>query len=103
MSLGMALVDRARPLRQVAGEKVEGRRKLVETPGQWFRCRLTPTEAGEAGEFATATLERPELLYGVRDGDGAPVRLDAGDRVEVQSKPLALALGADTTVFEVEG
>ena len=96
--MGRALVDRARILRQTAGERVDGRTVTNETVGEWFRCRLDPVAAPESPDGIARTIDRPELLYGVRDLTGAKLDLHAGDRVEVDCK----ALGG-LRIFSVTG
>lgn len=107
MGLGVALVDRARLVKnESSGEKVEGTRVFVPTSGEWFKARLTlnaapevepPSYKGEISSSIHATARSATLMYAIRDTVGSPVTLVASDRVEVNSA----ALG--TAVYEVTG
>lgn len=94
MSLAAALTDRGRVVRRTgSAEKVEGRRRFLDEPGAWFRCRLTEREASGALQDGRVRVHRtPELLLARADENGDPVELRADDHVEVASADLGDAL-----------
>jgi hypothetical protein len=101
MSLGGALVDRARVVgRKAAGRKVAGRTLYSSVNGEWFKARLSLSASTERTDDATGVMPvtaTPTLLCGVRDLAGDPIDFGGDDRLEVSSRELG------TAVFDVVG
>lgn len=88
MSLGSALVDRARVVRRESvGVKREGTTVMSDTHGSWFKVRLFLEAAGERDEQGgrKKAVSTPQVLYGLRDLDGELVDLHAEDKLEIAS------------------
>lgn len=108
MSLSSVLVDRARVIAftaVMAGSppapvKVEGETQMTWVTGEWFACRIDSPEAAEQVDTAggrVRTDQSPTLIFDIEDEMGREVRLNADDRVQVDSEALGLA------TFEVTG
>lgn len=109
MGLNAALVDKARILTpSPQAEKVDGTTTFTDEAGSWFRCRLTlPSGARTAAglrvvgnlggheDVRAPTVERPFILFGIRDLDGGSL-VDDNDlclvnstvRIEIDSPQL---------------
>jgi hypothetical protein len=101
MGLNSALVDRARIARRsTAGVKVEGRTRFGTVTGAWFRCRLELSSRAQANEGESSVkrvVERPNIMFAVKDSEGRPVDMLATDRVQIVSQQLGIFY------FEVQG
>lgn len=108
MSLASVLVDRGRVVAftaVLAGNppapvKVEGETQMTWVYGEWFSCRIDAPEAAEQTDTAggrVRTDQSPTLIFDIEDEAGADVRINADDRVQVDSEALGLA------TFEVTG
>lgn len=108
MSLASVLVDRGRVIAftaLLAGDppapvKVEGETQMTWVYGEWFACRIDAPEATEQTDTAggrVRTDQAPTLIFDIEDEAGAEVRINADDRVQVDSEALGIAN------FEVTG
>jgi hypothetical protein len=108
MSLSSALVDRARVVEftaVLAGDppvpvKVEGETQMTWVYGEWFAARINSPEAAESPDSAGGRVrvdQHPTLIFDIEDEAGNAVRIDADDRVQVDSEALGVA------TFEVTG
>lgn len=75
MALGAALVDRARIVEVLGtGVRVQGRTPTEPVEGEWFKARLflpAPTESPDTPGRRRKVVKRPQLLFGVKDVQGA--------------------------------
>jgi hypothetical protein len=111
MGLNAVLVDRARRLHSApTPQKVEGTTQFVPVHGPWFKVRLTlpaaaTTEAAarvragltDDGGARSKVVERPFILFGIRDSEGNSLIgedgrsvVNAHDRLEIESPQLGL-------------
>lgn len=108
MSLSSALVDRARVVSYtavLAGSppapvKIEGETQMAWVVGEWFAARIDSPEAAEQTDTAGGRVrvdQHPTLIFDVTDEAGNAVRIDADDRVQVDSEALGFA------TFELTG
>lgn len=109
MGLNSALVDRARRVYVApTPTKVDGTTRFETIHGPWFRMRLSfhPASTTEAsarsrarltddGGARTRAVERPTLIFGIKDLDGGSLLaadgrcvLTAQDRIEIDSPQL---------------
>lgn len=90
MPIGTALVDRARLVTmEAATARVEGTTQLAPVYGEWFRCRLTLPGSQEGPDEPRGyrrSINRPSLLYGVRDRAGQTLAIRFNHKVVVESK-----------------
>lgn len=89
MALGSALVDKARVHRRAkTNAKLQGTKALIDLPpSEWFRCRLTIPKGSETHEEGRHKRSKtPELTVNKRDIKGKLVDIQAGDKLEIQSR-----------------
>jgi hypothetical protein len=94
VSLNAALVDRGRVVRKVAGAKVQGRSRVTDVHGAWFRVRLMPGPVPEGEDEQRGrrrTSPSPSLMAAVKDEAGELVEIRSSDEIEVDSPELGLA------------
>lgn len=78
--------------------KVQGTTQMTPVASAWFRARLFLPAGSESdgpagnGVGRKKVIDRPQLMYALRDTDGEPIEIHFDQKVEVESAELGHAI-----------
>lgn len=106
MAMGHVLVHTAVPvISEEEGEWIEGETDVDAKDGTPFAVLFQLPTGGpeEVVPRGRRTIQQPQILYEPFDEAGGEVELTAADELKVTAPELKAALGAETTVWQVDG